>query len=154
MDYTLRSTICGAGIGAGLMFLLDPATGARRRSLLRDKVVGAAHKTRDAYDATRRDIGNRLSGASAESARAPEQRRRRRLDGGRTRARKAWSRLVAAPSDQRGSGPGVRDAGRRRAHIGGGRDPVSRGERSWGMQRRQSPDHACERRSNAVAAEK
>jgi len=26
----------------------------------------AAHKTRDAYDATRRDVGNRLSGAAAE----------------------------------------------------------------------------------------
>ena len=66
MDDALRSTICGAGIGAGLMFLFDPARGARRRSLVRDKVVRAAHKTHDAYDATRRDIGNRLSGAAAE----------------------------------------------------------------------------------------
>ena len=66
MDDALRSTICGAGIGAGLMFLFDPARGARRRSLVRDKVVRAAHKTHDAYDATRRDIGNRLSGTAAE----------------------------------------------------------------------------------------
>jgi hypothetical protein len=66
MDSALRSTICGAGIGAGLMFLFDPARGARRRSMVRDKVVRAAHKTRDAYDATRRDVGNRLSGAAAE----------------------------------------------------------------------------------------
>jgi len=66
MDSALRSTICGAGIGAGLMFLFDPARGARRRSMVRDRVVRAAHKTRDAYDATRRDVGNRLSGAAAE----------------------------------------------------------------------------------------
>ncbi|OLB61352.1 MAG: hypothetical protein AUI11_10125 [Acidobacteria bacterium 13_2_20CM_2_66_4] len=66
MDSALRSTICGAGIGAGLMFLFDPARGARRRSMVRDRVVRAAHKTRDAYDATRRDFGNRLSGAAAE----------------------------------------------------------------------------------------
>ena len=66
MDSALRSTICGAGIGAGLMFLFDPARGARRRSMVRDSVVRAAHKTRDAYDATRRDFGNRLSGAAAE----------------------------------------------------------------------------------------
>jgi hypothetical protein len=66
MDGALRSTICGAGIGAGLMFLLDPARGARRRSMVRDKVVRAAHKTRDAYAATRRDLSNRHSGAAAE----------------------------------------------------------------------------------------
>ena len=66
MDGALRSTICGAGIGAGLMFLLDPARGARRRSIVREQVVRAAHKTRDTYTATRRDLGNRLSGAAAE----------------------------------------------------------------------------------------
>jgi BON domain len=66
MESALRSTICGAGIGAGLMFLFDPARGARRRSMVRDKVVRAAHKTRDAYDATRRNLGNRLSGTAAE----------------------------------------------------------------------------------------
>jgi hypothetical protein len=60
-----RSAILGAGIGAGLMFLLDPARGRRRRALVRDTVVRAADKTRDAYEATRRDIGNRMTGAAA-----------------------------------------------------------------------------------------
>jgi len=32
----------------------------------RDRAVRATHKTRDAVDATRRDLGNRLSGAAAE----------------------------------------------------------------------------------------
>ena len=86
MDSALRSTICGAGIGAGLMFLFDPARGARRRSMVRDRVVRAAHKTRDAYDATRRDFGNRLSGAAAEV--------RSQLSGdGATRGHDGWGGL-------------------------------------------------------------
>jgi hypothetical protein len=62
----VRSTILGAGIGAGLMFLLDPARGARCRALVRDKLTRTSRTTRDAYAATRRDVGNRLSGAAAE----------------------------------------------------------------------------------------
>jgi hypothetical protein len=45
---------------------LDPDRGARRRALVRDKLTRASHKTRDGYDATRRDVGNRLAGAAAE----------------------------------------------------------------------------------------
>jgi hypothetical protein len=66
MARTVGPTILGAGVGAGLMFLLDPARGARRRALVRDKFNRIAHKTRDAYGATRRDIGNRLGGVAAE----------------------------------------------------------------------------------------
>ena len=61
-----RSILIGAGIGAGLMFFLDPALGRRRRALARDKAIRASHKTRDAYGTTRRDIGNRLAGVTAE----------------------------------------------------------------------------------------
>src|SRR5437764_8552791 len=66
MDTVARSTILGAGIGAGLMFIFDPVRGARRRALVPDKFVRAAHKTRDAYEATQRDVGNRASGVAAE----------------------------------------------------------------------------------------
>src|SRR4051812_48915393 len=65
MATAVRSAMLGAGIGAGLMFLLDPARGARRRALVRDKLVRATHKSGDAYDATSRDLGNRLRGAAA-----------------------------------------------------------------------------------------
>src|SRR5687768_4718196 len=59
MDDTMRAWICGVGVGASAMFLLDPDRGARRRALLRDKAVRAKRKTRDAADATARDIANR-----------------------------------------------------------------------------------------------
>jgi hypothetical protein len=59
--------MCGVGVGAGLTFLFDPDGGARRRALIRDKVVRTGHKTRDALGATRRDLGNRFSGAMAEA---------------------------------------------------------------------------------------
>jgi hypothetical protein len=65
-QHVLRSTMLGAGLGAGLMFLFDPDRGVRRRSLVRDKVIRARHKTRDVVNATRRDFGNRMEGVAAE----------------------------------------------------------------------------------------
>ncbi|HWK09817.1 MAG TPA: BON domain-containing protein [Vicinamibacterales bacterium] len=64
-----RSTLMAAGVGAGLMFFLDPIAGRRRRALARDKMTRASHKARDAYGATRRDLGNRLAGARATMGR-------------------------------------------------------------------------------------
>ena len=60
-----RNSILGAGIGVGLMFLLDPAHGARRRALVKDKLTRVSHKTRDAVGATRRDVANRMAGVRA-----------------------------------------------------------------------------------------
>ncbi len=51
-----------AGLAAGVMFLLDPATGARRRAILRDKLVSLMRLTAWAADKTSRDVKNRLSG--------------------------------------------------------------------------------------------
>jgi len=36
--------LCGIGFGAALMYLLDPAQGGKRRSLLRDKIAGAKNQ--------------------------------------------------------------------------------------------------------------
>ena len=55
-----------AATGLGLMYFLDPDQGRRRRALMRDQMVHAAHKTGDAVDATSRDIANRAKGAVAE----------------------------------------------------------------------------------------
>jgi len=57
----------GVAAGAGLMFLLDPERGNRRRAVLRDKAVRAAHKGADAADATARDLSHRMRGIAAES---------------------------------------------------------------------------------------
>ena len=55
-----------AAAGAGLMYLLDPDGGRRRRARVRDQLVRAAHRTGDAVDATSRDVGNRARGVVAE----------------------------------------------------------------------------------------
>src|SRR4051812_21369003 len=62
-----RSSILGAGIGATSMFLLDPARGARRRALLRDKMTSASRKTAEAASATFRDLSNRFEGVQSRT---------------------------------------------------------------------------------------
>jgi hypothetical protein len=52
------SLFIGAGLGASLMFVLDPARGTRRRASMRGK-TGEAHSGSE-------DIGNSLSGVGAE----------------------------------------------------------------------------------------
>lgn len=52
----------GLGLGTGLMYLLDPDRGRRRRALLRDKGVWAARKTGDCIEVTARDLRNRTQG--------------------------------------------------------------------------------------------
>lgn len=52
----------GLGLGTGLMFLLDPDRGRRRRALLRDKCVSAAKKTGEGFEVTARDLRNRTQG--------------------------------------------------------------------------------------------
>lgn len=55
----------GLGLGTGLMFLLDPDRGKRRRALLRDKCVWSARKTGEAAQVTARDIRNRAQGIAS-----------------------------------------------------------------------------------------
>jgi uncharacterized membrane protein len=52
-------------LGAGAMYLLDPERGARRRSLLRDRVIHAGNKFGGGMTATARDTRNRALGAAA-----------------------------------------------------------------------------------------
>ena len=58
--------LSGIGIGAGLMYLLDPERGRLRRAMARDKALSLANKTGDAVARTSRDIGNRAKGVAAE----------------------------------------------------------------------------------------
>lgn len=62
----LLRLVTTAAAGAGLMYLLDPERGGRRRALVRDRLVSVAHRTGDAMDATSRDVSNRARGVVAE----------------------------------------------------------------------------------------
>ena len=63
----MRDMLIGVGIGATLAYIADPRTGRRRRALARDQFVRATRKTRDALDATARDLANRTSGIVASA---------------------------------------------------------------------------------------
>ena len=56
----------GLGLGTGLMYLLDPDRGRRRRALLRDKGAWAVRKTGDCIGVTKRDLQNRTQGIVTE----------------------------------------------------------------------------------------
>ncbi len=60
----------GAAVGAGLMALLDPQGGRRRRALLKDKTSRAARVMEDAAGKTWRDLSHRANGLVAEARRA------------------------------------------------------------------------------------
>ncbi len=72
MNTTARSSLIGAGVGAAVMFLADPARGPRRRALIRDKFVRATRKTREGVGATWRDLRNRTAGLQARFRTADE----------------------------------------------------------------------------------
>jgi uncharacterized membrane protein len=59
-------TIAGALAGAGLMYLMDPDRGARRRALVRDQAARARHRLAEGAEATGRDLRNRAVGTAAE----------------------------------------------------------------------------------------
>jgi len=49
-------------LGAGLMFLLDPGHGRRRRAVLRDKAIKFSRMAREEADGQLRDKRNRVQG--------------------------------------------------------------------------------------------
>jgi hypothetical protein len=59
------SLLAGAGLGAGLMYMLDPRMGRRRRALVRDKMVSMAHEAGDAAEMIGRDMKNRARGLAS-----------------------------------------------------------------------------------------
>ena len=58
-----------AGVGAAVMYFLDPARGARRRNLVRDQVVHAGHVLGDVADMTQRDLRQHLRGVASTASR-------------------------------------------------------------------------------------
>lgn len=62
-QWTLLS---GLGLGAGLMFLLDPERGRRRRALVRDKAVHYGKVTQRKLRGTSKHLSNKTHGLAAE----------------------------------------------------------------------------------------
>jgi len=65
MLYERGAVLTGLGLGASLMYLLDPERGRRRRALARNRIAHAARLSEDAIEATGRDVVHRASGATA-----------------------------------------------------------------------------------------
>lgn len=62
-----NNLVRGMAIGAGLMYLLDPDRGRRRRAMVKDQVVSSWHDLDDAMDTAGRDLKNRARGVLAET---------------------------------------------------------------------------------------
>lgn len=65
-DRTL-TMLAGLGLGAGLMYLLDPQLGRRRRALARDKAYSLWNEAQEGWDPLVRDVRNRATGLAAEA---------------------------------------------------------------------------------------
>lgn len=64
---TLLALLAGMGIGAGLMYLLDPERGRTRRAYLRDQLTIATNRAGEQIDKTSRHLRNRVQGVVAET---------------------------------------------------------------------------------------
>lgn len=60
--YCLTGFALGMGAGAALMYLLDPESGNRRRSLAKDQLDHARHVTAETLQGTATDLKNRSKG--------------------------------------------------------------------------------------------
>lgn len=56
----------GLAVGAGMVYLLDPDKGRRRRALLRDQLVHAGHELDEAARSGTRHVRNRATGLAHE----------------------------------------------------------------------------------------
>lgn len=57
----------GAALGAGLMWLLDPAVGRRHRARIRDRADHLKHEVGDAVGKSARDVAHRTRGLAAQA---------------------------------------------------------------------------------------
>ncbi|MGH9323347.1 MAG: SRPBCC family protein, partial [Vicinamibacteria bacterium] len=62
-----KTLLLATGIGSGLMYLLDPNGGKRRRAIAADKLAHAGRKTGNVAGKTVRDLRNRTKGLVAKT---------------------------------------------------------------------------------------
>lgn len=63
---SLGTLLAGVGVGAALMFFLDPDRGARRRNVVRDQVMSTARSLRESLRDRSVDARNRARGRAVE----------------------------------------------------------------------------------------
>jgi hypothetical protein len=68
----ILAMLAGLGIGAVLMYLLDPEGGNRRRALIRDKGISLGHRTQRLVSGKMTDLTNRSRGMLHEAKKAFE----------------------------------------------------------------------------------
>lgn len=89
----------GAGLGAGLMYVLDPERGRRRRAALRDHATHVIHVAPATLDKKARHLAHRARGLAAKAGAAL---RRREVVSDRLledRVRSQLGRVVSEPRD-------------------------------------------------------
>ncbi len=59
--------LVAAGLGATLMYFLDPGQGRRRKAVLRDRAMHFGRATRDLVEGGLRDLSNRAAGLAAQA---------------------------------------------------------------------------------------
>jgi hypothetical protein len=63
---TCAVALAAFGVGAAIMYILDPESGRRRRAYARDKALEAANDAADAIEGTSRNLRNRAQDTVAE----------------------------------------------------------------------------------------
>jgi hypothetical protein len=70
MGRGIMRLLVGLGIGAGLMYFLDPERGRTRRAQVKDRAVGLGNDARDAIGGRAQDLSNRATGMYHEARKA------------------------------------------------------------------------------------
>jgi hypothetical protein len=70
MSSNACSFLCGAALGAAVMYFLDPQGGRRRRALVRDKTFSWANQAEEYAEKKAQHLGNRASGMAHEARKA------------------------------------------------------------------------------------
>ena len=66
VEMKLKTLLVSLGLGAGLMYFLDPQQGNRRRALVRDRVNGVVNSLDYSLDTATQDMRNRTRGVLSE----------------------------------------------------------------------------------------
>jgi hypothetical protein len=67
MDERVLTLAAGIGVGAGLMYLLDPQVGRRRRARVRDQAQHFWNEAQEGWDVLGEDVRNRATGWVADA---------------------------------------------------------------------------------------